>query len=227
MPREQFNQDLQDLKDELLLLSSMASDAVRQSVDAMKNRNERKARRIIEGDDAINRKRYAIEDRCLILIATQQPMARDMRLLAAILEIAGELERIGDYGKGIGRIIVYMEGQPPVKPLVDIPRMVEIACTMLDKAMEAFINGDVEQARRIPPMDDEIDALYNQVYSELLTLLMANPGDVERANYLLWAAHNIERFGDRVINICERVIYMVTGEYQEVDTFEFGVAAMS
>lgn len=227
MPREQFDQDLQDLKDELLLLSSMASDAVRRSVEALKEMNEWQARKIIDGDTALNRKRYAIEDRCLTLIATQQPMARDMRLLAAILEIAGELERIGDYGKGIGRIIVYMEGKPPLKPLVDIPRMTEIACTMLDQAMEAFINGDAELARQVPASDDDIDNLYNQVYSELLTLLMAHPGDVERANYLLWASHNIERFGDRVINICERVIYMVTGEYQEVDTLEFGMSSVN
>lgn len=227
MPREQFEQDLQDLKDDLLILSSMASDAVRRSIEAMTTMNERKAHRIIQSDAAINRKRFAIEDQCLTLIATQQPMARDMRLLAAILEIAGELERIGDYGKGIGRIIIYMEGKPPIKPLVDIPRMAEIACDMLDQAMEAFINGDVELAQRVPAMDDEIDNLYNQVYSELLTLLLASPGDVEQANYLLWGAHNLERFGDRVINICERVIYMKTGEYQEVDTYEFGMSSVN
>lgn len=227
MPREKFQQDLQDLCDELLLLASMASTAVRESVDAMKNMDEATARAIIANDGEINRKRFAIEDTCLTLIATQQPMARDMRLLAAVLEISGELERIADYGKGISRIVVYMNGEPPLKPLIDLPRMAQVACKMLDQAMDAFINGDVEMARHIPTMDDKVDALYNQVYSELLTLLLARPGEVERANYLLWAAHNLERFADRVINICERVIYMKTGEFREVDTLEFGVSALN
>ena len=134
-----------------------------------------KARKIIEGDAAINRKRFQIEDRCLTLIATQQPMARDMRLLAAILEIAGELERIGDYGKGIGRIIVYMNGNAPIKKLIDIPRMETIAHAMLDKAMVAFINRDVALAQSVPPIDDEVDALYNQVNRDLLSLLQTQP----------------------------------------------------
>jgi phosphate transport system protein len=127
-----------------------------------------KARKIIEADAAINRKRFQIEDTCLTLIATQQPMARDMRLLAAILEIAGELERIGDYGKGIGRIIIYMNGNSPIKKLIDIPKMETLAHTMLDKAMTAFVNGDVELAKSVPPLDDQVDALYNQVNRDLL-----------------------------------------------------------
>ncbi len=150
-----------------------------------------------------------------------------MRLLAAVLEISGELERIADYGKGISRIVIYMNGQPPIKPLVDLPHMAEIACDMLDQAMEAFINGDADLAHYIPTMDNKVDALYNHVNQELLTLLIAHPNDVERANYLLWAAHNLERFADRVINICERVVYMVTGEFREVDTLEFGVNAVN
>lgn len=227
MPREQFHQNLQDLRDELLLLASMASTAVKQSLEAMQDMDEALAHRIIAGDAEINRKRFAIEDTCLTLIATQQPMASDMRLLAAVLEISGELERIADYGKGISRIVIYMAGQPPIKPLVDLPLMGEIACKMLDKSMDAFINGDVELARHVPTMDDKVDALYNKVYSDLLTLLIAHPDDMQRANYLLWAAHNLERFADRVINICERVIYMKTGEFREVDTFEFGMSVVN
>ncbi len=225
MPREQFHQSLQDLRDELLLLASMASTAVKQSLEAMINMDEALAHTIIAEDSEINRKRFMIEDTCLTLIATQQPMASDMRLLAAVLEISGELERIADYGKGISRIVIYMAGQPPIKPLVDLPLMAEIACAMLDKAMDAFINGDADLARDVPKMDNKVDALYNKVYRDLLTLLIAHPDDMQRANYLLWAAHNLERFGDRVINICERVVYMVTGEFNEVDTLEFRVAA--
>jgi len=227
MPREQFEQDLQDLKDELLLLSSMASDAVHQAVAAMQAMDTGKARRIIEADAAINRKRFAIEDTCLTLIATQQPMARDMRLLAAILEIAGELERIGDYGKGIGRIIVYMNGNTPIKKLVHIPKMETLAYSMLDKAMTAFVNGDVTLAKSVPMLDDQVDDLYNLVYRELLELLLIQPEAMERGNHLLWAAHNLERYADRTINICERVEYMCTGIYRETDTLEFGMSGVN
>ncbi len=227
MPRQHFDQDLQDLKDELLLLSSMSADAVHQAVKAMQAMDTDKARKIIEGDAAINRKRFQIEDRCLMLIATQQPMARDMRFLAAVLEISGELERIGDYGKGIGRIIVYMNGNAPIKKLIDIPRMETIAHSMLDKSMAAFINRDVELAKSVPPIDDQVDALYNQINRDLLSLLQMQPNAVERANHLLWAAHNLERYADRTINICERVEYMCTGVYREADTLEFGLSGVN
>jgi phosphate transport system protein len=227
MPREQFEQDLQDLKDELLLLSSMSAEAVHKAVEALQSTDTYKARKIIEADAAINRKRFAIEDACLTLIATQQPMARDMRLLAAILEIAGELERIGDYGKGIGRIIIYMNGNRPIKKLVDIPKMETIAHTMLDKAMTAFVNGDVVLAASVPSLDDQVDDLYNLVYRELLEMLLVQPEAVEQANHLLWAAHNLERYADRTINICERVRYMCTGVFQEADTLEFGISGVN
>ncbi len=226
MPREQFHQDLQQLQDELLLMASMSAQAIRRSIKALRSMDQDLAREIIAEDAAINEKRFAIEDTCLTLIATQQPMARDMRLLAGVLEISGELERIGDYGKGIGRIVLMMKGQPPLKPLIDIPRMADIALTMLDQAMDAFVNGDAVAASRIPAMDDEVDALYNQVYRELLTVLAAHPAEVERANFLLWAAHNLERCADRVNNICERVVYTVTGEFREIDVEEFDLSGV-
>ncbi len=226
MPREQFEHDLQQLKDELLLMASMAAEAIRRSIKALETMDEALSRAIIADDTKINEMRFAIEDSCLTLIATQQPMARDMRLIAGVLEISGELERIGDYGKGIGRIVLLMDGKPPIKPLIDIPRMADVALIMLDKAMEAFIANDAVQASRIPAMDDEVDALYNQVYSELLTVLMAHPGEMERANHLLWAAHNLERCADRVNNICERVIYTATGEFREIDVEEFGYSGV-
>ncbi len=226
MPREQFEHDLQQLKDELLLMASMAAEAIRRSIKALETMDEDLSRAIIADDTKINDMRFAIEDNCLTLIATQQPMARDMRLIAGVLEISGELERIGDYGKGIGRIVLLMDGKPPIKPLIDIPRMADVALIMLDKAMEAFIANDPVEASRIPAMDDEVDALYNQVYSELLTVLMAHPGEMERANHLLWAAHNLERCADRVNNICERVIYTATGEFHEIDVREFGYSGV-
>jgi phosphate transport system protein len=152
-----------------------------------------------------------------LIIATQQPMARDVRLLAAVLEIVTELERIGDYAKGIGKINLLLGNQPLVKPLIDIPRMAEISLNMLHRALGAFVAGDVEAARAIPKEDDLVDQLYNQVYRELLTYMIADPSTIDRGNYLLWAAHNLERMADRVTNICERTLYMVTGEMSEMD----------
>ena len=150
-------------------------------------------------------------------IATQQPiMARDLRLLASVLEVVGEIERMGDYAKGIARICLMMGDEPPVKPLIDIPRMAEIAVSMLHRATGAFVNRDVELARALPVEDDQVDALYNQVYHDLVTIMLADPSTIDRANYLMWAAHNLERMADRVTNICERTVYVVTGEMIEV-----------
>ncbi len=218
MLRQTFDRELQRLQDEVLTLGSMVEKALLESVDCLKRRDHECARRIIAGDRLINEKRFAIESDCLILIATQQPMAGDLRTLAAILEITTELERTGDYAKGISRINLMMGDAPLIKPLVDIPRMAEKACDMLNRALKAFAERDVEAARAIPREDDEVDALYNQVYRELLTIMMADHSTIDQATYLLWAAHNLERAADRVTNICERVIFTVTGQMMEFDT---------
>jgi phosphate transport system protein len=189
-------------------------------VDCLKQRDYECSRRLIAQDLEVNEKRFAIESDCLILIATQQPMASDLRILAAVLEVAGELERIGDYSKGISKINLMIGEEPLIKPLVDLPRMAEKASDMLHRALEAFATHDVELARSVPVEDDEVDALYNQVYRELLTLMMAKPSTIDQATYLLWAAHNLERAADRVTNICERVVFTVTGEMAEMDTHE-------
>ncbi|MFN2177425.1 MAG: phosphate signaling complex protein PhoU, partial [Anaerolineales bacterium] len=175
------------------------------------------SRKIYLGDQEVNKKHFELENRCITLIATQQPMAKDLRLLASILEVITELERIGDYAKGIARINVLMGTEPLVKPLIDIPRMADKAINMLHRALGSFVAGDVESAREIPKEDDEVDYLYNQVYRELVTYMMDDTSTIDRANYLLWAAHNLERMADRVTNICERTIYMVTGEMLEFD----------
>jgi len=220
MPRESFERDLQRLQDEVLVLGSMAETAIVESVDSLKQRDRQKARRLIAEDRMFNKKRFAIEDNTLVLIATQQPMAGDLRTLAAVLEIATELERIGDYAKGIAKINLMIGEEPLIKPLVDIPRMAEKARSMLHRALEAFVRRDVDLARAIPAEDDEVDALYNQVYRELLTFIMVDPSTIDQATYLLWAAHNLERAADRVINICERVVFTVTGELMEMDVEE-------
>jgi phosphate transport system protein len=216
-PRETFENQLKELLDNLLVMGSMVEDSIKVSVDCLKQRDLEGSKRIIRADLVINQKHFEIENQCLLIIATQQPMARDVRLLAAVLEIVTELERIGDYAKGIGKINLLLGNQPLVKPLIDIPRMAEISLNMLHRALGAFVAGDVEAARAIPKEDDLVDQLYNQVYRELLTYMIADPSTIDRGNYLLWAAHNLERMADRVTNICERTLYMVTGEMSEMD----------
>jgi phosphate transport system protein len=225
--RATFDRELAALNDDVLLLGSMVENALTESVDALKRRDMEGARAVIDGDQSINQKRFEIENKSLVLIATQQPMAGDLRTLAAILEIATELERMGDYAKGIARIVVMMGDQPPLKPLVDIPLMAQKARDMLHQALDAFVRSDLELARAIPSLDQEVDDLYNQVYRELLTYILADPQTIDRATYLLWVAHNLERTADRVTNICERVIFTVTGEMIEMDSEEQGFESLA
>jgi phosphate transport system protein len=214
--RKTFETEIQQLKDELLVLGSMVEQQILDSVEALKKRDIDAARRIYETDSKVNARRYAIEEQVMIVIATQQPMAHDLRLLASILEIAGELERMGDYAKGIATVNLRMGNEPLLKPLIDIPRMAQKGVDMLHRSLTAFINEDVEAARAIPPEDDEVDGLYTQVYRELMTFVLADPSTIDRANYLLWTAHNLERVADRVTNICERTVFIATGEIKEI-----------
>lgn len=218
MLRKSFENEIQQVKDDVLLLGSMVEQAILDSVETLKKRDIEGSRQILELDKKINAKRFEMENQVMILIATQQPMAHDLRLLASILEIISELERMGDYGKGIANINIRMGDQPLLKPLIDIPRMAQKGADMLHRALTAFINEDVETARAIPQEDDEIDGLYNQVYRELMVFVIQDPKTIERANWLLWAAHNLERVADRVTNICERTIFIATGELMEIDS---------
>jgi len=222
--RKTFEAEIQQLKDELLLMGSMVEQQLLDSVDALKKRNLEASHRIYDSDAKINSKRYGIEEQVMILIATQQPMAHDLRLLASILEVSAELERMGDYAKGIATINIRMGEEPTLKPLIDIPRMAKKGADMLHRSLTAFINEDVNAARAIPPEDDEVDALYTQVYRELMTFVMSDPKNIDRANYLLWTAHNLERFADRVTNICERTVFIATGEIKEIGSSGDGSA---
>ena len=217
MSRETFDRELQALQDKVISLGSLVSTMVADSVHCLKMRDFEGSQQIINTDRVVNELRYAIEDEVLALIALRQPAAIDLRVLAAILEIAGELERIGDYAKGIGKVNLLIGDVPLIKPLIDLPIMAEKVQSMLDRVIKAFIARDVEAARSIPKDDDEIDDLYTQVYRELMVLIMSNPKTLEQANYLLWAAHNLERAADRVINLCERIIFTVTGKLEEID----------
>lgn len=216
MVRQSFERDLQELQDELLTLGSMVGQAITDSVESLKERDREEARRLIAQDRQMNEMRYALEARALTLIATQQPMAGDLRIIAAVLSVASELERIGDYAKGIAKINLMMGDEPLLKPLIDVPRMAEKTRDMLSRALQAFAERDVELARSIPPEDDEVDGLYNQVYRELLTYIISDPRTIDQATNLLWVSHNLERAADRVVNICERVIFTVTGKLVEI-----------
>lgn len=220
MPRESFEREMQRLQDETLALGSLVENALTESVEVLKRRDLAGSQRLVTQDRVINEKRFAVEADALVLIATQQPMAGDLRVIAAILEIVTELERIGDYAKGIAKISLMIGDKPLMKPLVDVPYMAGKARAMLHRALDAFVRRDVELARAIPAEDNEVDALYEQVYRELVSYIMATPSTIEQANYLLWVAHNLERAADRVSNICERVIFTVTGELVEIGAKE-------
>ena len=214
--RERLDRKMQQLQDDILVLGSMVEHALVKSVDALKRQDLNLAQRIYNADIRINTKRFDIENEAMVLIATQQPMARDLRVLASTLDVATELERIGDYAKGIANICLMMGKEVPIKPLVDIPYMAEKATDMLHRALAAFVEANIELARQIPKEDDLIDGLYNQVFRELITFMISDPSTIDRANYLVWAAHNLERAADRVTNICERTIYVGTGEMKEI-----------
>ncbi|MGD8998280.1 MAG: phosphate signaling complex protein PhoU [Anaerolineae bacterium] len=227
MLRKSFDQELQRLQDEVLALGSIVEAAITDSVESLKEKDLEASRRIIAQDRLVNKRRFELEADALALIATQQPMARDLRTIAAVLDITSELERIGDYAKGIARINLMIGEQPLTKPLVDLPAMAAQARDMLHDSLEAFARADVDLARAIPERDSEIDALYNQIYRELIALIIADPSRIDQANYLLWAAHNLERAADRVTNICERVVFTVSGEMVEMDAETTGPESLT
>ncbi len=214
--RTAFHKKLRQIQDEILAMGSMVEKAIEQSIDALKNRDMDTANRIIKDDLKINRKRYDIEEKCIRLIATQQPMAGDLRNIICILNIITELERIGDYAEGIAKIVLLIGDEPPLKPLIDIPRMAEKTIDMLHRSLDALVQHDADTARRIADEDDEVDGLYDQVFRELLTFMAEDPKTITRATRLIWVAHNLERSADRVTNICERVVFFVTGKMEEI-----------
>ena len=216
MPRDEFGRELRFLQEELLAVGGMVEKAIANAVDGLKRRDLEVSRQVILDDDAIDVRRHDIEERCVNLIARQQPIATDLRMIIAILHIVGELERMGDYAEGIAKLSLELGNAPPLKPLIDIPRMSDKAIQMLHKSLESFVNRNVEAARQVGDDDDEVDALYHQVYHELLTFMIEDPRTITRATYLLWVAHRLERIADRATNIAERVIYLVTGEQVEI-----------
>ncbi len=216
MPRLALDHGLKELHADVLTLGSMVEKSIQRSVEALRTRDASVARRVIEDDAGVNALRFQIEDRALLLIATQQPIVHDLRTIAAVLNIITDLERMGDHAEGTATISLMIGDEPLLKPLLDIPRMAETVTDMLRQALLAFTDHDVVSARRVAAEDDAVDALYNQVYRELLTFMIGDPRTIHQATLLLWAAHNLERIGDRVTNICERVLFTETGRMQEI-----------
>ena len=216
--RATFDRQIHDLQDDTLLLGSMVEKAVLRSVDALKRLDVDLARQVVADDLQINAKRWQIEDRALELIARQQPMAGDLRAIASVIHIVTDLERMGDHAEGIAKIALMHGDQPLLKPLLDIPRMADRATDMLRRSLQAFVQRDADAAIAIAAEDDVVDGLYDQVYRELLTFMIEDPHTIQRATWLLWTSHNLERIADRTTNICERVVYLVTGKMEEINT---------
>jgi phosphate transport system protein len=202
-------------------MGSMVQAATERSIEALKHRDVELARRVIADDANINRRRYEIEDRCIELIAMQQPLASDLRTIISALHITVDLERMGDHAEGIAKLALLLADEPPLKPYIDIPRMAQICGEMLIGSLEAFKLRDTEMARTVCDRDDEVDALYEQVYRELLTFMINDPRTIQRATYLIWVSHNLERIADRVTNICERVVFLVDGRIEELNVSKY------
>jgi phosphate transport system protein len=210
-----FDQRLIEIRDDVLVMGNIAGEAILRSIDALEGRDIVLAYQIIADDQKMNCRRFSIEEKCVELMATQLPMAGDLRIIVAILNIIAEIERIGDYAMGIARTTIMIGDEPPLKPLIDIPRMAEQAADMLRRSLDAFVNRDAEAARKISIEDDFVDQLYDQVFRELLVFMAEDPRSITRAVHLIWAAHYLERTADRVTNICERVAFIVTGKMEE------------
>ena len=212
MTREHYDQLLQELDDAMLALGELVGSTIVDCVSALEQRDIVRAKRLIEADRQIDERRYDIENQALLLIATQQPLASDLRTVTAVLTIATELERIGDYCEGIAKLTLRMAAEPALGPLTTIHAMAEIVPRLLRQALQAFRDRDVEAAGSVWMQDDEVDALYEHVFRQLLAEMATDPTTVRRGTYLLWVAHNLERMADRVTNIAERVAFVVTGE---------------
>lgn len=221
MIRKSFSEHIKELEQDIVGMGQMVVQAIEGSIEALKKQDLDSAQRIVDGDERVNRKRWEIEEQCITLMATQQPVATDLREIIAVLNIVTELERMGDYAEGIGKIVLLYGREPQIKALVDIPQMAQKATSMLRRSLEAFVARDARMAEAICDEDDEVDHLHDQVYRVMLTYMMEDPKTITRATYLIWAAHNVERIADRVTNICERVVFLATGKMPQVKVSKY------
>ncbi|MFZ5352653.1 MAG: phosphate signaling complex protein PhoU [Bacillota bacterium] len=213
MTRNYFDKELQDLQLDLVKMSSVVEEALLNSIKALKHQDVELARKVIEGDDVPDKMEFDIEDKCFKLIALQQPMAKDLRQIATALKIITDLERIADHAVDISKITIKLSNEVYIKELIDIPRMGELASKMVKDCIDAFVHQDIEKAKEISRMDDEVDALYSQIFRELLVIMMEDPKKITQATHFLFVSKYLERVADHVTNICERIIYAVTSEH--------------
>ena len=218
MSRFTLDQEIKLVQDEMLLLGSLAEQAILNSVDALRRRDISAAKAITVEDKKINDKHFAIENHILIIFATQSPLARDLRVLAAMLEIITELERIGDYAKGIAKVALHLADDETPIPIREITTMADKATSMLHRALSAFVSEDLSAAYAIPREDEEVDELYLAIYRKIVQNMIKNPETIDHTNQILWVIHNLERTADRVTNICERIVFIVSGELLELDS---------
>ncbi len=221
MTRTAFDRQLSEIQQDMLILADMVESAIERGIQALKNRDVELARQVIADDLKVNRKRYTTEDKCLELIATQQPLASDLRTIVAVLHAIVDLERMGDYAEGIAKVAIMLADEPPLEPYLHISRMAQIASRMLAGSLDAFKARDADRARAICNEDDEVDALYDQVYRGLVSKMVNDPETIEGATRLMWVAHNLERIADRVTNLCERVVYLVEGKIEELNVSKY------
>lgn len=221
MTRALFERQLAEVQEDMLVMASMVEAAINQSMEALRLRDVAQARRIIENDAEINKRRYDCEEKCIELISLQAPLASDLRTLISVLHITTDLERMGDHAEGIARIALMLADEPPLKPMPDLNRMTELAIEMLHGAVEAYKQRDTARARQIVAMDDNVDELYERMYHELIMMMVAEPATIQRCTYMIWVAHNIERVADRATNICERVVYLVEGRVYDLNVSRY------
>jgi phosphate transport system protein len=221
MTRSVFERQLAEVQEDMLVMAGMVETSITQSIEALRLRDVALARRTVENDAEIDRRRYEVEEKCIELISLQAPLASDLRTIISVLHITVDLERMGDHAEGIAKIALMLADEPPLKPYIDIPRMAEVAINMLHGSVEAYKMRDTKRAREIIDMDDVVDALYEQVYHELLLFMIDDPTLTQRATYMIWVAHNLERIADRTTNICERVVYLVEGRIQNLNVSKY------
>ena len=214
--RTTFHKHLHEVEEDVLAMGDMVAKAIDRAIEALQKRDLTLAHQIIAADAQINEQRFSIEEKCIGLIATQQPMAVDLRIIVAVLNILTELERIGDYAEGIAKIVIMIGDEAPLKPLIDIPRMAEVTIEMINTSLQSFVTRDVELAMKVVSLDSTADSLYDQIFRELLTFMIVDPKTTNRATRLIWVGHNLERAADRATNIAERVVFTVTGKMKEM-----------
>ena len=221
MPREQFQRQIAALQDGVIEMGSMVERAVDRAMQSLMDRDVALARNVIDEDNEINAIGFHLQNACISLLAQQAPMAGDLRLIVSVTAIMADLERMGDHAEGIAKVVVMMQDEPLVKPLIDMPIMANRASEMLRTAVQAFVEQDTVAAYRVGTADDEVDRLYDQIYADLIQIMVGDPTTIEPATHLLWIAHNLERIADRATNIAERTVYSATGVLPQMDVSSY------